>query len=309
LKIAFPNSSNDAAASVVRIEPMTMIQNILFPVDFSPSCVAMAAYVKRAAAIFGARVTLVHIFDLYSHDALQLYVRSLSEVAEEQQNLARDKLNSFLQSEFPLGECPRILLSGVASTQITQLARKNGFDLIIMPTHAGLFRRMLLGSTTAKVLNDADCPVLTTQHAETISPRQLEHREWVCAVGLDSDSQRVLRYASQAADSVHANFTLVHVIPASGSELTVELDLEERLQSAKREAASRRIEALQGAAGSHALVSIAIGPIKDMLTEAARRLRADVLVIGRSPQSGGLGRLSDLSYTVARDAPCPVLSV
>jgi hypothetical protein len=38
------------------------IQNILFPVDFSPSCVAMAAYVKRAAAIFGARVTLVAIW-------------------------------------------------------------------------------------------------------------------------------------------------------------------------------------------------------------------------------------------------------
>ncbi|PYU43615.1 MAG: hypothetical protein DMG56_00190 [Acidobacteria bacterium] len=37
-----------------------------------------------------------------------------------------------------------------------------------MPTHAGLFRRTLLGSTAAKVLNEADCPVLTTQHAETI---------------------------------------------------------------------------------------------------------------------------------------------
>jgi nucleotide-binding universal stress UspA family protein len=288
---------------------MTTFQNILFPVDFSPSCVAMAAYVKRAAVIFGARVTLVHVFDLYSHDALQLYVRPLSEVAEEQQNLARNKLESFLQAEFPVGEWPRILLSGVAATQITQLARTNGFDLIIMPTHAGLFRRMLLGSTTAKVLNDADCPVLTTQHAETISPRQLEHREWVCAIGLDADSERVLRYASQAADAAHANLTLVHVIPASGPDLPVELDLEERLWSAKREAANRRIEALQRAASSHALVSIAIGPIRDMLTEAARRLRADVLVIGRSPQSGVLGRLRDLSYAIARDAPCPVLSV
>src|ERR1700720_414849 len=156
---------------------MTKFQNILFPVDFSPSCVAMAAYVQRSAAIFSAKVTLVHVFDLYSHDAFQLYVRPLSEVAEE-------KLNSFLQTEFPVGECPRILLSGIAATQITQLARAKGFDLIIMPTHAGLFRRMLLGSTTAKVLNDADCPVLTTQHAETISPRQVEHREWLCAIGL-----------------------------------------------------------------------------------------------------------------------------
>jgi nucleotide-binding universal stress UspA family protein len=288
---------------------MTTIQNILFPVDFSPSCVAMAAFVKRAAAMFGAKVTLVHAFDLYSHDAFQLYVRSLSEVAEEQQTLARDKLNSFLKSEFPVGECPRVLLSGVAATQITQLARTNGFDLIIMPTHAGLFRRALLGSTTAKVLNHADCPVLTTQHAETISPRQLEHREWACCIGLNTDSERVLRYASQAAEAVHANLTLVHVIPASGPDLPVQLDLEERLQSAKREAASRRIEELQSTAGSHVLVNIAIGPIKDMLTEEARRLRADVLVIGRSPQSGVLGRLRDLSYAIARDAPCPVLSV
>jgi nucleotide-binding universal stress UspA family protein len=293
----------------VIIEAMTTIQNILFPVDFSPSCVAMAAYVTRAAAMFGAKVTLLHVFDLYSHDAFQLYVRPLSEVAEEQQKLAREKLDSFLKSEFPLAEARRILLSGDAATQIVQLARTDKFDLIIMPTHARFFRRNLLGSTTAKVLNHADCPVLTTQHAETISPRQLEHREWVCAIGLDSDSQRVLRYASQVAESVHANLTLVHVIATSRPELRVGLDLEERLQSAKRKAVGRRIEELQGAAGSRALVNIASGSIKHVLTEQARRLRADVLMIGRSLQSGVLGRLRDLSYAVARDAPCPVLSV
>jgi nucleotide-binding universal stress UspA family protein len=252
---------------------------------------------------------MLHVFDLYSHDAMQLYVRPPSEVAEEQQNLARKRLDSFLKCEFPPSESRRVLLSGDAATQITQLARTAKFDLIIMPTHAGFFRRNLLGSTTAKVLNDADCPVLTTQHAETISPRHLEHREWVCAIGSDTDAERVLRYASQAAEAVHANLTLVHVIPASGSGLMIELDLEERQQSAKREASSRRIEELQSTAGSHALVSIAIGSIKDMLTEEARRLRADVLVIGRNPPFGVLGRLRDLSYALARDAPCPVLSV
>jgi len=38
-----------------------MIANILFPVDFSPVCAAMAAYVKRAADMFGAQVTLLHV--------------------------------------------------------------------------------------------------------------------------------------------------------------------------------------------------------------------------------------------------------
>ena len=66
-----------------------MIKNILFPVDFSPSCVAMAAYVKRAAAIFGARVTLVHVFDLTGHNGFELYVRPLSEIAEEHRELAQ----------------------------------------------------------------------------------------------------------------------------------------------------------------------------------------------------------------------------
>ena len=201
------------------------------------------------------------------------------------------------------------MLSGDAATRIAQLARTDSFDLIIMPTHASVFRRTLLGSTTANVLNDADCPVLTTQHAEIISPRRLEHREWVCAIALNADSERVLRFASQAAKAVHANLTLLHVIPESETDLLVQLDLEERLQSAQRAAASRRIEELQSAVGSHALVSIAIGPIKDVLTEEARKLPADVLVMGRSPQPGAQGRLRDLSYAVVRDAPCPVISV
>ena len=62
---------------------MVSIQNILFPVDFSPSCTAMAAYVKRAAAICGARVTLVHVFDLTGHNGFELYVRPPAEIAEE----------------------------------------------------------------------------------------------------------------------------------------------------------------------------------------------------------------------------------
>jgi nucleotide-binding universal stress UspA family protein len=150
---------------------------------------------------------------------------------------------------------------------------------------------------------------LTTQHAETIAPRRIEHREWVCAIGLTPDSERVLRYASQAAETFHANLSLIHAIPAAEPGLPVQLDLEERVQSMEKQAARDRVRELQSVVGSHAHISIAVGPIKDALTEVARRLRADVLVIGRSSQPGSLGRLRDLTYAVVRDAPCPVLSV
>ncbi len=150
---------------------------------------------------------------------------------------------------------------------------------------------------------------LTTQHAETISPRPLEHREWVCAIGLQPDSERVLRFASQLAQTVHANLTLLHAIPAGEPGLGVQLDLEERVQSAERKAVRHCVEELKRKVGSHARTIITVGPIKDALTEAARRLRADVLVIGRSSQPVAQGRLRDLTYAVVRDAPCPVLSV
>jgi len=73
-----------------------MIRKILFPVDFSPSCTAMAAYVQRAAALCGATVSLVHVCDLASHSGFELYARPGNEIAEEHWNVAREKLEQFL---------------------------------------------------------------------------------------------------------------------------------------------------------------------------------------------------------------------
>ena len=287
---------------------MVTIKNILFPVDFSPSCFAMAPFVKRAACITSAKVTLLHVVEVTA-SGFELYVRPFPEIKENCKGVAREKLNAFLKSEFPAEDSPRLLWEGDAATAIAKVARDRGIDMIAMPTHAGVFRRMLLGSTTAKVLNDADCLVMTTEHAETISPRPHEHREYVCAIGLSADSARVLRTASELAETFHANLSLIHAIPAAHPGLPVQLDFEERLQVMERQAARGRFGELQRVVGSHAPVTIAVGPIKDTLTEAARRLQADVLVIGRSSRPGAQGRLRDLTYAVVRDAPCPVTSV
>jgi hypothetical protein len=58
---------------------MPFIERVFFPVDVSPACVAAAAYVKRAASLLGAKVTLLHVVDLTSFDAMQQAVRILRE--------------------------------------------------------------------------------------------------------------------------------------------------------------------------------------------------------------------------------------
>jgi nucleotide-binding universal stress UspA family protein len=279
-----------------------MIQKILFPVDFSSSSIAMAAYVKRAAAMFRAEVTIIHVCDLSSHDGFELYTRPAGEIAEEHVDLARHKLEGFLSSEFPAVKTPRLLLAGDAAKGILETAKNRKFDLIIMPTHAGRFRRLLLGSTTARVVHDADCPVLTTEHSETIAPRSLEHRNWICGVGLSPDSARVFRYAETAARAAGANLSLIHVIDDAEAQGKVHGTSDEEQK------ARQRLAELQGRVPSDASARIAFGPVKETLLDHARQASADVLVIGRSLR-GGLELHEDLTYSLVRDSPCPVISV
>jgi nucleotide-binding universal stress UspA family protein len=168
---------------------------------------------------------------------------------------------------------------------------------------------MLLGSTTAKVLNDADRPVLTTQYAQDVVPRPLEHREWLCAIGLDANSERFLRDASRLAGAARARLTLIHAIPGGDPNFPQLDDLEEQVESAEKRGARRRIEELQRKVGCEATVRIVVGPVKEALLKEARRSDADVLVIGRNPEAGPRGRMRDLSYAMVRDSPCPVASV
>jgi nucleotide-binding universal stress UspA family protein len=281
-----------------------MIKNILFPVDFSPSCAGMAVYVKRAAEIFGAEVTLVHVCDLSSHNGFELFARTPDAIAEEHWNLAKSKLELFFNSQFPSTESRTVLLAGDPAALIILEAKKGRFDLIMMPTHAGQFRQMLLGSTTVKVLSEADCPVLTMQHAATIAPRSLEHRTWICAVELTSDSERLLLYAGEAASAAGAMLSVVHAIQTGEAGSTVEKPSKEVLR-----AQQQRIVDLLRTVGSDASVSIAFGPVKQVLLDAVRKSSADVLVLGRSTHSGALGRMRDLTYSLIRDSPCPVVSV
>jgi nucleotide-binding universal stress UspA family protein len=159
------------------------------------------------------------------------------------------------------------------------------------------------------VLNDADCPVVTSMHTETIAPRPLEHREWLCAIGLSDDSERVLHFAHRVATQMHSHLRIIHAVQAVDPHVPVRLDLEEHIQSEEREQALKRIDKLQRKVGMNAPVRIAVGSVKDALIEAARHSDADALIIGRSPQSGALGRLRDLSYAMVRDSPFPVVSV
>src|SRR5690242_7821708 len=145
-----------------RSTAMQSFQKILFPVDFSDSCVGAAPFVDAMAKKFSARVTLLHVLEMPPPYFTDWYgfmaMVDVSAVREGRVN----ELNEFLKDRFHGPYVNREMLQGDPSQVISNYAQEQGIDLIMMPTHGfGTFRSLLLGSVTSKVLHDSACPVWT----------------------------------------------------------------------------------------------------------------------------------------------------
>ena len=199
---------------------MDPVKKILFPIDFSPSCFGMALYVQRAARLLRAEVSLIHVTDparFTALEGLELYARPAADVMADHRAVMREKLDSFLASDLPPAEFHRVLATGDPATAIAATIEEQQFDLVIMPTHAGhRFRRMLLGSTTAKVLNESACPVLTGTHSETVSPRTMQHKRWLCAIDLTQYSETVLAAAKRLVEQAQGELSIRNVVLEAG---------------------------------------------------------------------------------------------
>src|SRR5215510_13491478 len=82
-------------------------------------------------------------------------------------------------------------------------------------THGyGPFRRFILGSVTAKVLHDADCPVFTGSHmTDSAPPEAISFNSILCAVDFGPQSDKALCWAKQMAAEYNARLTVTHALP------------------------------------------------------------------------------------------------
>jgi nucleotide-binding universal stress UspA family protein len=149
---------------------------------------------------------------------------------------------------------------------------------------------------------------LTTEHAEGMTPRSIEHREIARALKVDPSSAQILSHAAQLARACQSRLTIIHAIPHDSNHFMLPLNLDESSTREQREA-EERLEFLSRDCGAAVQVQVISGPIKEAILARARRLAADVLVIGRSSRKRLRSHLSDLGYALIRESGCPVLSI
>lgn len=264
---------------------MFPIKRILFPVDFSARSRGAGVYVEALAGRFDAEITLLHVIEPPTYNS----------ALHEAPPIQPADFDKFFGADLRYLRVERLIEYGEAAAKIVEIAVEREADLIMMPTQGlGRFRRLILGSNTAKVLHDADGAVWTGVHLEDPIPLEaVECRKITCAVDLKPSSVVVLEWARQLAGEYQAELTLVHAAPDAAS------------QSKARE----RLEDLAAKAKVKASFMVDHGQPSKVVARLAGCAEADVLVIGRRVEPGSSGRLEATAYAIIRQSPCPVVSV
>jgi len=288
---------------------MRAFQKILFPVDLSDSCTATAPFVEAMARKYSAEATLLHVLEMPSGLIPDWYGGTLPVIDTRTIWKAEtEAAQSYLMDRFSGLKAHRVVVEGNAAQAIDDYARENGTDLIMIPTHGyGLFRTLLLGSVTAKVLHDTPCPVWTGVHVEDTAAVSPEFATIMCGVDRTEDSVATMRFACRLAHDNHARLFLVHAVP--GAEVAPEKYFDTDLRLYLEQDARKNIAQLQETAGVAAPLCLGAGEVSHVVRDSALGHSADLIVIGRGRATRTLGRLRSNVYSIIRDAPCPVISV
>jgi nucleotide-binding universal stress UspA family protein len=258
---------------------------------------------------FGAKVTLLGAVQSINYTGMAEPGAAIFIEPEELRADLQMRLDGALQQELAGITTQRIAELGEAAQVIVDFAGKNKVDLIMLPTHGyGPFRRLLLGSVTAKVLHDARCPVWTEAHMKDPDIRQhLEIEKVLCAVDLSDEAVRLMQWAAQFAKKAGATLRLVHAVP--GTEAWPERQFDKEIEETLYQQAREFLTAKQKAAGVEAPLCVAAGDVAAVVHEEASRHGADLIVIGRGVLHETLGRLRTNAHAIIRHAHCPVISV
>ena len=287
------------------------IRKILYPVDFSPNCERSAKFVEYVTRQYRAELTLLHVTEASEHAFALLEVSGAvtDELRAQWLDRSRRRLEGFVKEEMSDLAPKQVITEGNAAREIVKYADANGIDLIMMPTHGfSLMRRFVLGSTTARVLHDAHCPVWTGVHTdEPIALEGIPFRHLMCAIDLREKSEATIEYAAKLAREFEADLHVAHASPVivTPPEICVQGDLTERFAREAREELTKMLARLNVKAG----VCVHPGDPAEVIREACKAHRSNLLVIARGAASGGLGRLRAHSYSIINQAPCSVISV
>ncbi len=275
---------------------------ILVATDFSPASKQAFCYAVALARQFRAQIFLTHIFTGVN-DLGRAETSSPAYRAERQ---AAERAVAEILASTPLEGVPHevLLEDGYLWQTLEKLIREKGIDFVAVGTHGGNVGPASMGSAAELIFRHADCPVLTAGpgiERECVPG----FRHILFATDFGRAAQRAASCALSLAREFRANLTLLHVVAGQTcrSEETATLSeiakvrLSELVPDALRQVCQVEL-------------AVAFGDPAKQVVEAARNKHVDLIVMGaRTGRPLATQLPQAATYSVAVNAPCPVITV
>lgn len=139
------------------------MNTILCPTDFSDNANCAAEYACAIGEKFSSKIILLHVYESPAAftDTELAMAHDVEIMLKETSSKKLEALRKKMIKKFPKVSLETQLESGAGHVQMISSAKNNDVDIIIMGvTGSSKLERMLMGSTTSRVIQHAGCPVL-----------------------------------------------------------------------------------------------------------------------------------------------------
>lgn len=141
---------------------MNQYQHIIVGLDLTDESKAVLAKAVMIAESFNAEITVAHVLEPLAFAYGGDMPIDLTEAQAAMETQAQQRLHT-LCDEFNIEGFRQIVTLGQASSELHELAKDKGADLIIVGSHGKHWFATLFGSTAKGVVSGAECDVLTVR--------------------------------------------------------------------------------------------------------------------------------------------------
>lgn len=275
-----------------------MFSKILCPIDFGDFTAKQIAYAQGFAKFQNASITLLHVIQPVPEYG---YI-SLRELDEKLLEIAQNKMFHFSRGGFNTR-----ILRGSSAAEINLLAEKEGFDLIILPTHGykGL-KKMFLGSTFQGTINETNSCVLALppflfqrENLDFQKPKQI-----LCSIDPQRRSAKLCHVTKRLAQESNGVFSVLH-------SMDIQKEVSEFLNVVDAEGVENKVRdeilAENPCASCAREIIIYRGSAAEQIHHCIEQKSIDFLVLGFSHPS--LKRLRTTLYLAVATVDVPVLCI
>jgi universal stress protein A len=290
-----------------------MCQHILCAVDFSDASRGALLYAAILAERFQSLLTVATVDDplLASIDIARPSPRAAGDTCRSLQCLVADTLGdrrTALEIDYIVG-------IGRPADELLRIARDPRADLIVMSSH-GLtgMRKLFFGSTTERVLREADIPVFVTEPG-VHSPASwadlvTEVNRVLVPVDLMLGTEAQVQDALRIAETLGVPALITHVIeptrlPFARRQDGLHIDAERRAR------ADQVIEAMvdSSSAAHRPEGLVAYGDPAEEIAKIARDRHVGLIVMGLRAAGSPHGRMGSVTYRVLCVSHAAVLAL